>query len=645
MTYADMKIHSICLVLEILVFMALSKPLFGQNLIANGGFEEYTASENPLSARHISQLNSWHNISWQVFYCNSEITDQRPWQVSFCDFQNNSPHSGSAMVKVVYQAAGTTEQTNCTRGCTGYLQANLTAPLQIGEVYEVSMWVLYPLVRMNSRAEIGVRSHIGFALGLSEIGMSSNNMLDMDYFFASNVDFDQWVQIKYYIRALCPLKTMTIGLFRNRTFPLIDRPNADVERPFFFIDDVSVAKVSADQLGVDIKPTPFCRFFEEESDRLAVSTDQSLLLNFDTDDFKLDQSNINKLDSFIAIVDHRWNPVYKIFGYTDDTGNENDLLSRNRAYEVRDYLADSLFIQRFRMICFGKGSSDPISKENSDSGRSLNRRVEIKVSSLSHSTGLYRMVLNSVEDGDVPQAFNWLRRWSNSLRGRSPLLILFDPRLNELKGYQNWQNLYSIIKGYYHKYPAENYSFFLDSMYCEDQRYRTLEPMLYGLTGFIDNSDTFYIRGLRESNDAMEKHDSTNTIALFDYLDKHGFPSITDVGRRQVKGVIYHLIHMGDTSALIHYLPIIKSRCLKGEAEWQYYAMAHDRYLRLAGRKQEYGTQYELIGNSKTIMMLAPIDDLIAVNDRRIRIGMSSLTEESLSEEIRVRYENLHRTE
>ena len=68
----------------------------------------------------------------------------------------------------------------------------------------------------------------------------------------------------------------------------------------------------------------------------------------------------------------------KIFGYTDNIGDvkRNINLSLQRANSIKKYLV-TLGVNKNRISSFGKGASFPIASNNSEEGRSLNRRVEI----------------------------------------------------------------------------------------------------------------------------------------------------------------------------------------------------------------------------------------------------------------------------
>jgi outer membrane protein OmpA-like peptidoglycan-associated protein len=68
----------------------------------------------------------------------------------------------------------------------------------------------------------------------------------------------------------------------------------------------------------------------------------------------------------------------KITGHTDNDGTpaNNMELSRNRAGAVKRYLMSNYAIDAARIMTDGKGATEPVSENNSASGKAKNRRVE-----------------------------------------------------------------------------------------------------------------------------------------------------------------------------------------------------------------------------------------------------------------------------
>ncbi len=70
----------------------------------------------------------------------------------------------------------------------------------------------------------------------------------------------------------------------------------------------------------------------------------------------------------------------EISGHTDNKGDEkkNQKLSQDRAKAVADYLIKK-GISTVRLIPKGYGMAQPIATNDTDAGRQLNRRVEMKI--------------------------------------------------------------------------------------------------------------------------------------------------------------------------------------------------------------------------------------------------------------------------
>ncbi len=101
--------------------------------------------------------------------------------------------------------------------------------------------------------------------------------------------------------------------------------------------------------------------------------------------FKTDSADINAsfypvLNSVAKVLNKYNKTTVLVSGHTDSTGSAdyNLNLSRERAQSVADYLAgQGIKTSRFEVI--GMGSSNPIASNTTANGRSLNRRVEIKI--------------------------------------------------------------------------------------------------------------------------------------------------------------------------------------------------------------------------------------------------------------------------
>lgn len=86
----------------------------------------------------------------------------------------------------------------------------------------------------------------------------------------------------------------------------------------------------------------------------------------------------------VALVLRKYDrTIVDVYGHTDSTGSvEHNLdLSQRRAMSVATVLANDGVDQR-RFYVSGLGESDPIASNDTESGRALNRRVEIQIAPL-----------------------------------------------------------------------------------------------------------------------------------------------------------------------------------------------------------------------------------------------------------------------
>jgi outer membrane protein OmpA-like peptidoglycan-associated protein len=102
---------------------------------------------------------------------------------------------------------------------------------------------------------------------------------------------------------------------------------------------------------------------------------------FDTGKAILKPESIEEIKALsLKIKSENYNTVI-IDGYTDNRGSNdlNDKLSLNRANSIMIELKKHLEDKSIEFLCFGHGSSNPISDNSTPAGQNLNRRVEIKL--------------------------------------------------------------------------------------------------------------------------------------------------------------------------------------------------------------------------------------------------------------------------
>ncbi|WP_313803967.1 OmpA family protein [Flavobacterium sp.] len=103
-------------------------------------------------------------------------------------------------------------------------------------------------------------------------------------------------------------------------------------------------------------------------------------VNFDFNKSSLTPTAKQNLDKLIPVFKQYPDTNIQIYGYTDSKGSDeyNLSLSEQRASAVKSYMASKGLVgSRFNIV--GMGEADPIATNDTDAGRSKNRRVEFAI--------------------------------------------------------------------------------------------------------------------------------------------------------------------------------------------------------------------------------------------------------------------------
>lgn len=113
---------------------------------------------------------------------------------------------------------------------------------------------------------------------------------------------------------------------------------------------------------------------DEDTIRLDVSSEAS----FDVNSSRIQSDFSSSLKKMSAIISEYQKTAVHVIGHTDSTGSaqHNQTLSEKRAGAVFRYLSTT-GVERSRLRMSGRGENQPVASNNSSSGRSKNRRVEI----------------------------------------------------------------------------------------------------------------------------------------------------------------------------------------------------------------------------------------------------------------------------
>ncbi len=103
-------------------------------------------------------------------------------------------------------------------------------------------------------------------------------------------------------------------------------------------------------------------------------------ITFDTDRYDLKSTFFPVLDSVTLVLQEFDQTLIEVAGHTDSTGSDayNLTLSQQRAASVSDYLKSRQILPD-RLITVGAGEHSPVASNETETGRQLNRRVELTI--------------------------------------------------------------------------------------------------------------------------------------------------------------------------------------------------------------------------------------------------------------------------
>jgi len=145
--------------------------------------------------------------------------------------------------------------------------------------------------------------------------------------------------------------------------------------------DFSLLKALADKFPAAISKSPA---FTEQERLSAQVKDQALItnrltINFTTGTATLTENDKKALDNFVGKVKLLDRVVIQIEGNTDNVGNaqSNEELSYKRALSVKNYLQWQHGVDPSRFVIIGNGQNKPVVDNNTEAGRSANRRTDV----------------------------------------------------------------------------------------------------------------------------------------------------------------------------------------------------------------------------------------------------------------------------
>ncbi len=394
------------------------------NLVLNPSFEIYTSLPAYLYASDggINYCEYW-SIPTQcsVDYYN-EDNDFEPYKAFNNSVGKHYPHSGTAYIGIIpiYWS-----------GYMEHITGSLKEPLQKGKRYKVDFYIKYA-----SDSSYLICSNIGVYFSKEKYPFRSGNPFynkiitpDIKAHVQSKTNEflsdTSWTLISGYYIAKGGERYLTLGMFyneniltnsidrfvnynidwfnRKRTLRFLKNKyhqrmlkvnpnfkgeiNTNTECPYYLIDDVSVVPVDDEGNEIILYPELIKDETETKVNELinidSVEEGGSITLKnifFQTSKSELLSASFKELNILVDIMQKNEQIEIEISGHTDNTGTEkyNQKLSEARAKTVADYLISN-GIESKRIVYKGYGNSKSITSNETEEGRSKNRRVEIKI--------------------------------------------------------------------------------------------------------------------------------------------------------------------------------------------------------------------------------------------------------------------------
>jgi len=341
------------------------------NLVPNPGFEEF--SDNPSGWYYSGRDFSRVSLYWTSPTAASPdlyspaVTVPESWKK--IGFGSTKSYEGVAHAGITVYG--------CDRGkphCREYVQVQLTEPLVKGQRYAFSC--------MLSHLQ---KSVLVKDIQLAFIDNEMDEKVDQAIHLKPTLSLDRWIPSdgKWYkwtdqFTASEASSYLVIGNFdADNESDVKWPPRTTLRFGYYYVDEVRLFKIPP-ILEVPKSDSPLSTFIPEEGKIVTLSR---IYFEFDRTDFM--PRAIIQLEQLLSFMDQHPKMKIEIIGHTDNFGTTdyNQDLSQRRSKAVLRWLI-SKDINSERLSSSGKGSTEPISTNETSLGRSLNRRVDIKVISL-----------------------------------------------------------------------------------------------------------------------------------------------------------------------------------------------------------------------------------------------------------------------
>ncbi len=339
------------------------------NIVPNPGFEEYQSYPIGWSYTNrffSSVMKHWFSptlTSPDIF--GPDVIVPEPWRQK--GFGEMKAAQGQSYVGITTYGCDS-EKPHCRE----YIEIQLKEPLVPGQTYMFS-------IKAAKLPNSSYVNNLGVAFSEERVFHKDEEVIRLRPAINFNrllLASDEWHDLRAKFKATIPARYMIIGNFFD------DRQTQHEPSPlgfgYFLLDMVKLYKTPP------IRPVP-----KDPNDlaETVIAAGRRIALHriyFDFDKWNIHPASQKQLDQLVAILTFDPSMEIEIIGHTDIVGSEayNLQLSQKRANAVKHYLA-AHGIDEARLSTSGKGSTEPIATNETEQGRRLNRRIEIRILKMS----------------------------------------------------------------------------------------------------------------------------------------------------------------------------------------------------------------------------------------------------------------------